>query len=186
MNQAALNDFALALFQVGNWSKIGTDYQTVDIQKSFKYIKRSHELGLVEATFILAGYYETGFGTTANEQKAIELYTESAKNGLSVAQHNMGVFHFNGKFNIKKDLKIAIEYFEMASTTNFQLSILNLCEIYINGVNGHVEYIDLAKAEKLLGKVNDWETVEMKLKADEFRNSLKDMKKKGTNGCAMM
>lgn len=82
----------------------------------------------------------------------------------------MGVFYLEGKLGVKTDIKLAIEYFEMAAAQNFQLSIINLAEIFLTGANG----VDSnpSKVISYLNMVTKWDTPELEKKASELKDIL--------------
>lgn len=80
MQKAADNDFGLAMFQVGHWYKTG-EVKGVQPKKSFEYITKAHEKGVVEATFLLSGFYESAFGTSVDIEKSVLLMTEASRKG---------------------------------------------------------------------------------------------------------
>jgi uncharacterized protein len=109
-------------------------------------------LGLIEATFLLGTYYQNGYHNTSqipDYQKAVECFKKAAVAGLAVAQHNLGVLYFEGKF-VEKDIPTAIEYWNMASQQKMIVSMINLARVYAQGTEDGLVEPDAALARKHL------------------------------------
>jgi TPR repeat protein len=79
---AAAQKHTMAMYQLANWFNNGTLPR--DDQKAFKYMLQAHDAGLVEATFLLAGFYAKGTGGAVDTSKSIDLYKQASSKGFRV------------------------------------------------------------------------------------------------------
>lgn len=86
----------------------------------------------------LAAIYTAGHGgIKVNYAKAASWFEESAHNGSSNAQYNLGVLYHQG-LGVKKDTAKAIELYRVASANHHPEALYNLAIAYVEGVG--VEY----------------------------------------------
>lgn len=64
-----------------------------------------------------------------NYVKALNIFKELAESGDEIAQHNIGLFYFNG-LGVEKDTAKSIYWFELAAHSNHSPSQYNLGKIY--------------------------------------------------------
>lgn len=182
-----------------------------DLPQAFHYFTRGHELGNIESTFYLGTFYSTNTIKTIPLDepvlepaiKAFEYFTIAANKGLGVAQHNLAEYYLqgppeptsankNGKsitYPWSKDIRKAVEYWQMAAMEGVGLSMLNLGKVYYEGF-GDVVRVDLDKAKKYLEMVlkGAQQPEELKNEAKALLELVevkrKEMKKGG--GCSVM
>lgn len=77
------------------------------------YLQTLVEAGDPISMITLGGYYEDGKGVKKDVQKAIDLYTEAAKNGIGYGYECIGLMYFWGK-DAPKDYKKAWKYLTKA------------------------------------------------------------------------
>ncbi|KAJ3107753.1 hypothetical protein HDU97_003423 [Phlyctochytrium planicorne] len=134
---AAESGHGMACTQLGHIYRNGAGVPR-DAQKAVLYLTKGANLDIAEASFLLATYYESGDGIEGGRdlEQALKHYLESAKKGLSVAQHNVGSIYFNGTDDRKvpRDVQSAIEFWKMAASQRFVLSQINLARLYLLGV----------------------------------------------------
>ncbi len=85
-----------------------------------------------EYNFLLGQFYFEGFGVEANQNKALELYLNSAKDGDAKAQYSLGVMYANGTGVLKND-KEAEKWHQKAANQGNALAEFNLGVMYDNG-----------------------------------------------------
>jgi uncharacterized protein len=86
----------------------------VDPKLAFEWYTRGVEAGSPHAANGLGNCYMDGLGTTANINKAIELYEQSAAKDVSYAHYNLGILYYEEKHVAKNDEK-ALTHFISAS-----------------------------------------------------------------------
>jgi uncharacterized protein len=91
----------------------------VDSKRSFEWYTRGVEAGSPDAANGLANCYMDGFGTTADIDKAIELYEQGAAKNVSYAHYNLGVLYYEANHVEKNDEK-ALTHFVYASTLGYK------------------------------------------------------------------
>lgn len=117
----------------------------VDLNASFEWYRRGVEAGSPNAANGLANCYMDGLGTTADINKAIELYEQSAAKHVSYAHYNLGILYYEGIHVPKNDEK-ALLHFLTASRLGYEchnyVGVLleatgdfkNACKAYKEGV----------------------------------------------------
>ncbi|KAI9101077.1 hypothetical protein DFS34DRAFT_591981 [Phlyctochytrium arcticum] len=131
-----------------------------NLEKAIRHLKRAHENGLPEATFLLGTHYASGAASpnsAPDERTAMQHYLAAADKGLSIAQHNVGSYYFTGtETGMPRDILRAIEYWKMAAMGGLQLSQINLGKLYSEGLEGDLSNPtikkDLGLAKSFLGQ----------------------------------
>ncbi|HEY1199965.1 MAG TPA: SEL1-like repeat protein, partial [Niastella sp.] len=91
----------------------------VDSKLSFKWYSRGVELGSPHAANGLANCYMDGLGTTADINKAIELYEQSAAGGVQYGHYNLGILYYEAR-HVEQNYEKALTHFEAASNLGFE------------------------------------------------------------------
>ena len=81
--------------------------------------------GDAEAYFHLASMTEKGIGTKKDEAKAIELYKSSSRLRFAPAQHALGMIYGKGLNGAKQNLRLAKQYFDLASAKGLEQAQLD-------------------------------------------------------------
>lgn len=158
IKKAADQGDADACLQVGLVYREGGDFL-----RAFEWISKAHNMKKVEATFYLGSLYHQGHHSDdriPDLEKAAKYYDEAARQGLAIAQYNLGVLHLAGlpvNGRLVRDESMAIEYWKLAAENGVDLACINLASLYTNGTddeNGS-RFIDKEKALEYLEKVKD-------------------------------
>jgi hypothetical protein len=104
--------------------------------------------GDAKAEYDLAVKYEKGMGMPRDQDKAVELYQESAASGYSPAQFSLGVSYELGQ-GVSKDIGRAVELYQQAANQGNSDAICKLAFLYQSG-KGVPK--DIGKAIELYGK----------------------------------
>jgi len=102
------------LFQLGLSYAYGHDGAQPDYVKAAELIKKSAELGNIEAQYNLGLIYETGEGIQPDYVKAIKWYRKSAEQGNSNAQFSLAMMYLYGR-NVSQDNVEAMKWLIRAS-----------------------------------------------------------------------
>jgi TPR repeat protein len=134
-----------------------------DFSMAFEWILKAHNLKKAEATFFLGSLYHQGNhhdGGVPDLEKAAKYYDQAARQGLAIAQYNLGVLHMAGvpsNGRVVKNESMAIEYWKLAAENGVDLACVNLASLYTSGTadeNGS-RFIDKEKAMNYILKVKD-------------------------------
>ena len=79
-----------------------------------------------EAFYMLSQYYSTGIVVDENAQETIRLLEIAAEKKVSDACYNLGVAYEYGKFDVKKDINKAVEYYEKGVALDAPDCMVNL------------------------------------------------------------
>jgi|TARA_R110002033_G_scaffold9971_4_gene32765 TPR repeat protein len=102
----------------------------LDYKEALKYLQLGYEHHDEDSAFLLAKFYEKGFGVEKNLEKAVEYYKR-------VARSNDSVSNFLGNYYRKrKDYENARKYFSYAARNNYGGSLLDLGVLYEKGLGG--------------------------------------------------
>jgi uncharacterized protein len=91
----------------------------VDPKLSFEWYTRGVEAGSPNAANGLGNCYMDGVGTTADINKAIELYEQSAAKHVSYAHYNLGILYYEGK-HVETNYEKAFTHFVSASRLGYE------------------------------------------------------------------
>ncbi len=83
--------------------------------------------------------YEKGLGTAKNEQKALNWYKESAKNGDAYAMQRVGLIYKNGK-TVQQDFKKAVKWFKQSANAENPTGKYFLAYMYYKGFGVEQNY----------------------------------------------
>lgn len=86
-----------------------------DYKKAVQYYQKAVRLGSDDALFSLGLLYEDGLGVERNPKKGLECIQNAADNGQPEALVEMGERSLNGTGGVRRNLKDAIWYFEIAA-----------------------------------------------------------------------
>ena len=78
-----------ALYVMANIYHYGTDTIAIDEKQAIYYYTESYKGGQIDATFVLAGFYERGNGVDKNISQARYLYSIVAEKGYTEAREKM-------------------------------------------------------------------------------------------------
>ena len=98
-----------------------------DLEKAFKWCKKSSEKGYDESLLFLGVMYEKGEGTKKDELKAIDCYRDLAEKGNIEAQKNLAEIHFR-----RREYKEAFEWYPKIDKQNF-FSVENITKFAEKG-----------------------------------------------------
>ena len=100
-----------------------------NVQLAFIWLSSAAEQGHMQAQNMLGYFYEKGIiPELKDEEKAIELYTKSAKQGYDIAQLNLGMYY--AKFINKESSKKAFYWYTKAHENGNIVATNNLATIY--------------------------------------------------------
>lgn len=97
----------------------------IDNKLGYKWAKKGHENGNIEATVLYANYLSDGKHCAKNTKKAMKLYEEAMKAGSLSAAHNLGT-----EYRDLHDFKTAFSLYKK-DKTNFSIGV---CYYYGIGV----------------------------------------------------
>jgi TPR repeat protein len=103
------------------------------------HLEKAAQKGLVEAIYLLGVHYYDGDGVQKDTAKGMSFFEQAAEKGLASAQHNLACIYFQGdesdkeKGQVKRQVWKAAEYWKMAASQNFPLSLVNLGKLYYTG-----------------------------------------------------
>ncbi|MCS3799501.1 SEL1-like repeat protein [Niastella sp. OAS944] len=121
----------------------------VDSKRSFEWYTRGVEAGSPHAANGLANCYMDGLGTTADINKAIELYELSAAGNVSYGHYNLGIIYYEGN-HVEKNYEKALPHFEQACQLGYE------CHNYVGVLFEQKEdYKNAYKAYKSGAKYKD-------------------------------
>ena len=102
----------------------------LDYNEALKYLKLGYEEHDKDSAFLLAKFYEKGFGVKKDLEKAVEYYKR-------VAYSNDSVSNFLGNYYKKrKEYENARKYFSYAASNNYGESLIDLGVLYEKGLGG--------------------------------------------------
>tara|TARA_B100000424_G_scaffold268057_1_gene262100 strand:+ start:1871 stop:3169 length:1299 start_codon:yes stop_codon:yes gene_type:complete len=151
---SAINGFGGAQCDIGQMYSEGTKINK-NIDKAIYWFKKSAENNIPEANYNLytllegkedsliylknavdQGYANAKFTMamkhTENDEDKYLLLIQSGHQGYFPAQFHLGVYYFNGMLGLKKDVKMALYWFEKASKLGDCFAKFNLGVIYEN------------------------------------------------------
>jgi TPR repeat protein len=99
---------------LGAMNALGIYYKNVEqnYNKSFDLIKRSSDLGNIDAACNLANFYKTGqYVVEKDLHEAYKLFKTAANKGNPIALYNIGVCLHYGR-GVETDLKLATEFYK--------------------------------------------------------------------------
>ena len=125
--------------------------QVDDAQDSFRVIKANAENGDYEAQNILGVCYETGKGTSKNDESAVKWYRKAAENGNAGAQLNLGRMYSLG-LGVPKNSEAGVKWFRKSADQGIAQAQAMLGKVYEYG-DGVSK--DLSEAVKWYRKAAD-------------------------------
>ena len=131
----------------------------------------------------LAFCFREGNGVKQNIDKAIELYKLAVSLGNSSSMNSLGFTYEN---RLKND-DMAIKYYEMAATKNFEMGLQNLITLYIKVRNIRdkkyvVNYFLTIGKEKALTQIYNYDKEDLDMLKEGFE-SKKKLEKTKTKKC---
>ena len=66
--------------------RLGSYYESKDIEKSLFYLNKSIDLGNVDACITIGNIYEKGIGVKKNLEKALQFYKKALNRGYRLAK----------------------------------------------------------------------------------------------------
>ena len=102
-------------------------------KNEFKLIKKDADAGNVPALCILGMFYQSGVGTSKNEEKAFKCYEKAADKGYMPALNMLGTCYQNGTGTSKNEEK-AFQCYEKAADEGNEPALCNLGLCYENGI----------------------------------------------------
>ena len=124
---------AEGLFNVGVYYGTG-DVVSQDYKKSTQYLQKAAALGDTDALYQLGVYKMHGFGCDVNWKDALKYYRAAANNGCADAANELGYIYDRGEHGIRKDDKIAFEWFLKAAELNHTEAIKYVIRAYHDGI----------------------------------------------------
>ncbi len=89
-------------------------YDAKNYTAAFPKLKAAAEKGHKKAQYRLGRCYDKGYGTTENDQLAVQWYEKAAKQGNAKAQYQLGKCYKDGE-GVQKDRKKAFQLFMQAA-----------------------------------------------------------------------
>ncbi len=136
---AADNGSSIGAYNLGIVYKVGQLGLAIDYQEANNWFRRSMELGNRKAVNDLAVHYITGIGIPQNKRFGLELLKQAATDGEPMALHNMGVFYYNGLYNLPQDKEKALLFFLKANSLGYS-NAQALSECYVAGIHNARNY----------------------------------------------
>lgn len=89
--------------------------------------------------YLIAWYYNQGFGVLKDPQKSFEWLEKAASSGYEKAYNDLGVYYLCG-FGTEQNYEKAVESFKVASKANIPLAVFNLGCMYYKGLGTLQDY----------------------------------------------
>ncbi len=92
-------------------------------EEAFNWVKKAHELGSVEAAYIMGVMYMKAEGVAKNYGEAARLFkivSQNSKDRGYYAQYNLGVIYENGDYGVTKDEKEALSWYAKSGERNYR------------------------------------------------------------------
>ncbi|KAJ1980768.1 hypothetical protein H4R35_000990 [Dimargaris xerosporica] len=134
LKKAAQNNQPMANVKLGDIHRQGLGVPK-DALKARAYYEKSVEQGSPLGLFELGKLYSTGEVAPDGQPdhaRALDYFTQAATKGIPEAQHNVAVYHMEGR-TVPCNPILALEYFKMAASAGFPFSMLNLAKLYSEG-----------------------------------------------------
>lgn len=113
--------------------------QTEAAKKLFSATKARADKGDAQSQLVVAEFYVTGTGVSADSKKAVKYYRKAAEQGLAQGQFKLGV-HYQKGIGIAEDEYEAVLWFTKAADQGLLEAQLELARCYMSGkgtdVNG--------------------------------------------------
>ncbi len=96
-----------------------------DLAKALDYARHAASLGHAGGEVLLGFLYAQGSGgVVQNHDRALQWFSKAVDKGHSMAMNNLGVMYEQG-LGVKKDLRLALKYYQQAATQNNALAQKN-------------------------------------------------------------
>jgi serine/threonine protein kinase len=118
LKAAEMDDDTTACYYLGEIYYKGIGSSDRNYKESFKWFTKGSVAGNVRCKASLALLYFEGKGVDKDMNKAVQLYTDAANAGNSIAKYMLGYFHENGLGGFSKDKKAAISYYQESARDN--------------------------------------------------------------------
>lgn len=139
LKMAADQGDAEAAYQLGDKYFYGILGWGQDKQKSRQWYKKAADMGLAQAQFQLAHFYEEGWGGSKEPDKAKKIYEKLAKNGDIEAQKTLADQYFTGD-TIPQDYPRAFYWSQKLAEKENVDAFYNLGMMYYNGLGVKKDY----------------------------------------------
>lgn len=166
------NDCVVALYQLGDMYEHAWGEEQIDALVIAAYINAA-QLGEKRALSKLANIYENGRGLLQYDKQVAILFYQSAAKGIKEMQTALALMYQKGR-GVKRDLQLAIEWYEQASLQDDVYANLALAEIYKQQDNG---LFDNELTEKYLLKALAQNSTEAMCKLSFFYDDIGEHKK---------
>lgn len=113
------NYYCHAMFNIANFTHVGTAGFTKDPYRAFKLYHEAALAGSGNAQNNLGDAYKDGKGTDVNKQEAFKWYYIGAMKGNKFAEYNLAVCYWEG-IGCKVDYVGALEFYTKASNHGFE------------------------------------------------------------------
>ena len=134
-------DDPMAIYNTGNYYRIGVRGYRKDMDKALEYWHRAGELGYAEAIGNIGNAYYNGIGVKVDKKKGRRYYEQAAIGGSEVARYNIG-YQEEKSGNMERALKHHL----IAVRGGYPYSLEMIQELY---TNGHATKEDYTKALQL-------------------------------------
>lgn len=116
------------------YMRLSQESDKYDPKRAVELLEKAAQSGDPEAMHELGKLYEKGIGTAQDTAKAVELYRQSADANFADALNDLGFLHFQGATNVKRDKKLAIEYFGRAADLRQSEALFNYAALIDDGI----------------------------------------------------
>jgi TPR repeat protein len=124
-----------AMFNLGAFYEHGMGCEP-DIEEALKWHTASAQAGYTAAIYKLGKMHAFGKGgLPVDEEKAIELFLEAAKNGSPRAEYNVGLHYFYDDLLLEVDLEKAEMYLRRAASKGHADAYLQLAKVYYKNIS---------------------------------------------------
>ena len=121
-----------AMYFLGKWCQDGDKGLTVDIQESFRWWKKSAEIGCSQAQCAIGDCYDFGKGAAEDKIEALKWYKRSASKDYIPAVYILGLCYYFGN-GIRKNKREALRYFRRAAKNEYAAAVCMIGEYYYYG-----------------------------------------------------
>lgn len=116
-----------------------------NLPEAIKWYRKAAEQGDAYAQCNLGILYYRGLGVAKDPVEAVRLLNMAAEKGIAAAQLNLGIAHRDGFEGVKKDMRLATEYWAKSAAQGNAAAQYNLALAYYRGDGVTINLLNAAK-----------------------------------------
>ncbi|KRX01629.1 hypothetical protein PPERSA_03713 [Pseudocohnilembus persalinus] len=130
--QAAAQQTFSSFYYLGDMAENGDLPGGIDLAYAYECYLIGASFDSPQCYFKLAQFYKKGMIIKKDENLYYYYTKKAAEMGVVEAQHNLGLIYLEGK-SVKFDAIKALAWFTQAGAQNFQISLFNCAQLYLEG-----------------------------------------------------